>query len=48
MLLFVGAVVGLAFMASPPGWAWLRAVFLAKLLLAHAVREEPYRPAPGS
>lgn len=48
MLLFVGAIVALGFAAAPPGWAWLPAVFLAKLLLAHAVREEPYRPAPGT
>ncbi len=48
MLLFLGAIVALGFVPAPPGWAWLPVVFLAKLLLAHAVREEPYRPAPGT
>lgn len=48
MLVFVGAVVALGFVPAPPGWGWLPAVFLAKLVLAHAVREEPYRPAPGT
>lgn len=29
---------------GPPGWAWLPPILLAKLLLAHAVHEEAYRP----
>lgn len=37
-----------AMMVEPPnGWAWLPAAMAFKLVLAHAVREEPYRPAPG-
>ena len=48
MLLFVAAVPALGFAVAAPGWGWLPAVFLAKLLLAHAVREEPYRPAAGT
>lgn len=33
---------------APPGWTWFGVIFLAKLVLAHAVREEPYRPAAGT
>lgn len=29
---------------APPGWSWLPFVYVAKLLLAHAVHEEVYRP----
>jgi hypothetical protein len=49
MLLFCVAVLASAIAAStPPGWGWFVVVYLAKLVLAHAVREEPYRPAPGT
>ena len=48
MLLFVGGVALSVFVVPPPGWAWFPVVFLAKLVLAHAVREEPYRPRVGS
>lgn len=33
---------------APPGWEWFTVVYLAKLLLAHCVREEPYRPRMGT
>ena len=49
MLLFVVIVfVAPATASSPAGWDWFVVVYTAKLLLAHAVREEPYRPAPGT
>lgn len=49
MLLFTALVLASStWEATPPGWAWFPAVYLAKLLLAHAVLEEPYRPAPGT
>lgn len=44
MAVFILAVpIALAF-PGPPGWSWLPLVFLAKLLVAHAVHEEAYRP----
>jgi hypothetical protein len=44
MTVFVLAVpVAIAF-PGPPGWQWLPYVFLAKLLVGHAVHEEAYRP----
>lgn len=49
MLLFVVSLLATGLLTGPPpGWEWLPVVFLAKLLLAHAVREEPYRPALGT
>lgn len=33
---------------APPGLAWFGPVLALKLVAAHAVREEPYRPDPGS
>lgn len=33
---------------SPSGFAWLPVVLVLKLVLAHAVREEPYRPVAQS
>ena len=47
MLVFVAALLVTPFLAAPPGWAWFPVVYLAKLVLAHAVCEEPYRPAAG-
>ncbi len=44
MLLFTGVVLLQSVISAPTGWGWFVPVFLAKLLLAHAVREEPYRP----
>ena len=44
MAIFVLAIpVALEF-PGPPGWSWLPPILLAKLLLAHAVHEEAYRP----
>jgi hypothetical protein len=44
MAIFVLALpLALAF-PGPPGWSWLPPILLAKLLLAHAVHEEAYRP----
>lgn len=44
MTIFVLAVpVALAF-PGPSGWTWLPLAYLAKLLLAHSVQEEAYRP----
>ena len=48
MLAFVTVLLLSLYLTAPPGWAWFPAVYLAKLVLAHAVREEPYRPAPGT
>jgi hypothetical protein len=44
VLVLVAAVVGNALIAAPEGWAWFIPVFAAKLVVGHAVREEPYRP----
>ncbi len=40
------AIAGMAafFTAAPDLWAWLPVLLTMKLVLAHAVREEPYRP----
>jgi hypothetical protein len=49
MLLFSAAMLVSALSDwAPPGWAWFVIVYLSKLVLAHAVKEEPYRPAPGT
>lgn len=48
MLIFTGAMLLQSVVSAPAGWAWFVPVFLAKLILAHAVREEPYRPDPAS
>jgi hypothetical protein len=48
MLVFITAVAAALYLGAPPGWAWFPIVFLAKLVLAHAVREEPYRPSAGT
>ncbi len=34
--------------AAPDGLAWFGPVLACKLVAAHAVREEPYRPAPSA
>jgi len=48
MLIVIAAVVGNTLVTAPEGWAWFIPVFMAKLVLGHAVREEPYRPVePG-
>lgn len=39
------AAVGASFLPSPAHWGWLPVVLVLKLVLAHAVQEEPYRPA---
>ncbi|RLV57499.1 hypothetical protein D9V41_02405 [Aeromicrobium phragmitis] len=41
------AVLGSMMLGAPEGWSWLPAAMALKLVLAHAVREEPYRPAVG-
>ena len=41
----VCTVLASAWVAGPDGLAWLPVVMVLKLTLAHAVREEPYRPA---
>lgn len=41
MLLALAAMLASG-MPAPEGWAWLPLVLTAKLVLAHAVREEPY------
>lgn len=41
---YAGGRVGNALVAAPEGWAWFVPVFVAKLVVGHAVREEPYRP----
>ncbi|CAB4555359.1 unannotated protein [freshwater metagenome] len=48
MLVFCTVMLWSRSWTAPPGWEWFAAIFLAKLILAHAVREEPYRPAPGT
>ena len=44
MAIFVIAIPFAIEFPGPPGWSWLPPVLLAKLLLAHAVHEEAYRP----
>ncbi len=44
MAIFVIAIPIAIEFPGPAGWSWLPPVLLAKLLLAHAVHEEPYRP----
>jgi hypothetical protein len=39
------AVVAAPLVAAPAGLAWFGPVLVLKLVAAHAVREEPYRPA---
>lgn len=48
MLMFVAVILLSTAFSAPPGWAWFPAIYFAKLVLGHAVREEPYRPAPGT
>lgn len=38
------AVIGAPLVAAPTGLAWLGPILVLKLVAAHAVREEPYRP----
>jgi len=45
MICFVTLVGASSFAGAPLAIAWFLPIFLAKLVLAHAVREEPYRPA---
>ena len=44
MAVFVLALPVALELPGPPGWSWLPPILLAKLLLAHAVHEEAYRP----
>lgn len=39
------ALIAAPLVAAPAGLAWLGPVLVLKLVAAHAVREEPYRPA---
>lgn len=43
--LIVAIVANLYFIDAPPGFEWMLPVLVLKLVLGHAVREEPYRPA---
>jgi hypothetical protein len=44
--LFALSMILGAFLVTPlAGFAWFLPIFYAKLLLAHLIREEPYRPA---
>ncbi|MFD1859484.1 hypothetical protein EHW97_07725 [Aeromicrobium camelliae] len=45
--LVVLAVLGGTMLEAPDGWSWLPVALAVKLVLAHAVREEPYRPLPA-
>lgn len=38
------AALGSAFLPSPAFWSWMPVMLALKLVLAHAVQEEPYRP----
>lgn len=40
------AVIAAPVLEAPAGLAWLGPVLALKLVASHAVREEPYRPAP--
>ena len=40
------AVIAAPLLDAPAGLAWLGPVLALKLVASHAVREEPYRPAP--
>jgi len=42
----IGIVAAVVIVASP-GWQWLPYVYLAKLVLGHAVPERPIRPGAG-
>ncbi len=44
MAIFVLAIPVAMAAPGPAGWSWLPPILMAKLLLAHAVHEEPYRP----
>lgn len=44
MAIFVIAIPFALAFPGPVGWSWLPPILLAKLLLAHAVHEEAYRP----
>jgi hypothetical protein len=44
MFVFTGAMLLQSVISAPAGWALFVPVFLAKLVLAHAVREGSYRP----
>lgn len=47
MLLWMGGILLNAYVIMPvAGLEWLLPAFYAKLLVAHLVREEPYRPYP--
>ena len=49
MLLFVVSLIALlVFFTAPAGWEWVAIPYLAKLILAHGVKEEPYRPREDS
>ena len=40
----VAIIANLYFIDTPPGFEWMLPVLVLKLVLGHAVREEPYRP----
>lgn len=42
------ALIAVPLLDSPPGLAWLGPLLLLKLVVAHAVREEPYRPVAAA
>ena len=42
-----GVAIAAPLVASPVGLGWLPVIMALKLVLAHAVREEPYRPTPA-
>lgn len=44
LALCVGVVLASFLTEAPAGFAWLPAIMVLKLPLAHAVQEEPYRP----
>lgn len=43
---FTLTLIAAPIVAAPDGLAWLGPVLLLKLAVAHALREEPYRPSP--
>lgn len=44
VLIAAGVVVNGTLVPAPPGFAWFGPLITIKLLYAHGVREEPYRP----
>jgi hypothetical protein len=48
MLAFCAVFLVSLRLQAPAGWEWFTVVYAAKLVLAHSVREEPYRPRRGT